>query len=145
MLLGKTVTLKTCRKSKFFEERKGARYIRGNVYFGIIVFSYLSSTNTCLRFLLICFAREIKGFYQSSLGNKADFRDKMKVSQKYLGLKLKFHKKLRHGCVDERALITTLMSSCHWKDVAPFCLPKKRPENAFLTLMVKYHKNRRKI
>ena len=66
----------------------------------------------------------------------------MNVSQKYLGLKLKFHKKLRHGCVDERALITTLMSSCHWKDIAPFCLPKKRPENAFLTLMVKYHKNR---
>ena len=28
-------------------------------------------------FLLICFAQEIKGFYQSSLGNEVDFRDIM--------------------------------------------------------------------
>ena len=29
---------------------------------------------------------------------------------------------------------TTLMSSCHWKTLVPFCMQKKRPENAFLTL-----------
>ena len=39
-----------------------ARYIRGNVYFGIIAFSCLSSRKPCLIFLLICFAREIKAF-----------------------------------------------------------------------------------
>ena len=48
---------------------------------------------------------------------------------------------MRHGLVDERALITTtLISSCHWKTLVPFCLQKKRPENAFLTLTVNYHK-----
>ena len=41
-------------------------------------------------------------------------------------------KKLRHGFVDERAMITTtLIFSCHWKTLVPFCLRKKRPENAF--------------
>ena len=50
-------------------------------------------------------------------------------------------KKLRHGPVDERALITvTLISSCHWKTLVPFYLRKERPENAFLTLVVNYHK-----
>ena len=50
-------------------------------------------------------------------------------------------KKLSHDIVDERAMIkTTLMSSCHWRNLAPFCLRKKRPENALLTLTVNYHK-----
>ena len=31
------------------------------------------STNLCLRFLLNCFVRGIKGFYQSSLRNEVDF------------------------------------------------------------------------
>ena len=48
-------------------------------YFGIIVFSCRSSTELFLRFLLTCFAREIKGFYQSFLGNAVDFRDIMNV------------------------------------------------------------------
>ena len=47
----------------------------GKRFFGIMVFSCLSSTKPCLRFLLICFVREIKGFYQSSLENEVDFRD----------------------------------------------------------------------
>ena len=35
-------------------------------------------------------------------------------------------KKLRHWFLDERALITTtLISSCHWKTLVPFCLVKK--------------------
>ena len=50
-------------------------------------------------------------------------------------------KKLRHGFVDERAMITTtLIYSCHWKTFVPFCLRKKRHESAFLTLTVNYHK-----
>ena len=48
---------------------------------------------------------------------------------------------LRHAFVDERALITTaLTSSCYWKTLPPFSLRKKRPEKAFLTLMANYHK-----
>ena len=72
------------KKCTSFEEKKGTMYIRGNVYFGIIAVSCLSSKKPCLRFLLICFAREIKGFYQSSLGNEVDFRDIMNVSPNIL-------------------------------------------------------------
>ena len=123
-----------------FEEQKGTRYIRGNVYFGIIVFSCLSSTRLCPRFLLICFAREIKGFYQSSLGNEVDFRGIVNVFSNILAKDLNF-KKLRQSFVDERALITaTLIPSCYWKTLVPFYLQKKRPENAFLTLIVNYRK-----
>ena len=93
-----------------------------------------------LRFLLICFARETKVFYQSSLGNEVAFRDIMNVSPNVLAKNQNF-KKLRHGFVDERALIkTTLTSSCHWKTLVPFCLRKKRSENAFLTLITNYRK-----
>ena len=49
-----------------FEEQKGTMYIQGIVFFNTIVFSSLSSTILCLEFNLICFAREIKGFYQIS-------------------------------------------------------------------------------
>ena len=68
--------LKTCTT---FEEQKDTRYICGNVYFGIIVFSCLLSTKACLRFLLICFDWKIKGFHQSSLGSEVDLTDKMNV------------------------------------------------------------------
>ena len=91
LLLRKTDPLKSSVLSErkfeeihIFEEQKGTRYIRGNVYFGIIVFSCLSSTKPYLRFLLICFDREIEGFYQSSLGNEVDFRDIMNVSPNIL-------------------------------------------------------------
>ena len=125
----KTDVLKTCRKENLrkctsFEEQKDTRYIRGNVYFGIIVFSCLSSTKSCLRFLLICFAREIKGFYQSSLGNEVDFKDIMNFSLN-ISAKNQNFKKLKDGLVDERALITTtLISFCHWKTLVSFCLRK---------------------
>ena len=75
-LIGK-VNLKKCTS---FEEQKGKRYIWKNFYFGIIIFSCLSSTRRCLRFLLNCFFLEIKSFYQGSLGNEVDFRDIMNVS-----------------------------------------------------------------
>ena len=104
-----------------FEDQKGTRYIQGNVYICIMVFSYLSSTKPCLRFLLNCFLREIKGFYQSSFENEVDFRDIINVSLN-ISAKTQNFKKLRHGFVDERAMIkTTLMSSCHWKTLEPFC------------------------
>ena len=49
-------------------------------------------------------------------------------------LKIKISKKLRHSFVDERALIaTTLISSCHWKTLVPFCLQDRRPENTKTT------------
>ena len=68
------------KKCTNFEEQKCTRYIWGKVYIGITVFSYLSSAKPCLRFLLNCFLREIKGFYQSSYGNEVDFRDTMNDS-----------------------------------------------------------------
>ena len=135
--------LKTCRKSEFlgkkfwrnicpsFEEQKGA---------SIIVFSCLSSTKLCLRFLLNCFLRETKRFFQSSLGNLVDIRDIMNVSLNVLAKNQNF-KKLKHSFVDERALITTtLISFCHWKTLVPFCLRRKIPENLFLTLILNYRK-----
>ena len=67
------------KKCTSFEEQKGIRYIPRNAYIGIIVFSKLSSTKPCLRFLLNCFVREIKGFYQRSFRNEVDFRDTMIV------------------------------------------------------------------
>ena len=48
---------------------------------------------------------------------------------------------MRHIFVDERAMITTtLTSSCYWKTLIPFYLQKKKPEKAFLTLTVNYRK-----
>ena len=44
-------------------------------------------------------------------------------------------KKLSHGFVDERALITTtLISFCHWKTIVPFACRRK----AFLTMIVNF-------
>ena len=65
---------------------------------------------------------------------------RMNISSNILAKNENF-KKLRQGFVDEGAVITTtLMSSCHWKTLAPFCLRKKITEKAFLTLTVNYRK-----
>ena len=54
---------------------------------------------------------------------------------------MKFQKTETQSFVDERALIiTTLIYFCLRKILVPFCLRKKRPENAFLTLIVNYRK-----
>ena len=100
------------KKCTTFEEQKGTRYIRGNVYFGIIVFSCLSSTKPCLRFLLICFDWEIKGFYQSSLGNEVDFTNIMNVSPNIL----------RHGFVDKNGINIFLSP----ENPCTFLLPNER-------------------
>ena len=133
------------KKCTTFEKQKGTSYIQGNFYFGIIVLRCLSSTKQCLRFLLICFDREIKGFYQSSLRNEVDFTDIMNVSPNILAKNQNF-KKLRQAFVDKRAVITTTLTSfCHRKTLVPFCLQKKSPENAFLTLTVNHRKIIQKI
>ena len=122
----KTFWKENLKKCTSFEEQKGTSYIWENVYFGIIIFSCVSFTKPSLRFLLNFFIREIKGFHQSSLANEVDFRDIMNISPNILA------KNWKQGFVDERALIIkTLISSC---------LRKKRPENAFLTLIVNYRK-----
>ena len=47
--------------------------------------------------------------------------------------------KVNDVIVDERTRITTkLIFSCHWKNLVPFCLQNKKPENVFLTLTVNY-------
>ena len=99
------------RKCSNFEEQKRKRYIRGNLYIYIIVFSCLFSTKPCLRFLSNCFIQEIKGFCQSSFGNEVDFRDMMNVSLNISAKNWNF-KKLRHYFVNERAMIKTKLMSC---------------------------------
>ena len=95
LLLRNTDVLKTCQKSKFLGKKTGinslamkskkvTKYIREIVCYGLIIFSCLSSTKSCLRFLLSSFVRNIKGFYQSSFGNEVDFRDIKNVSQNIL-------------------------------------------------------------
>ena len=80
------------KKCTSFEEQKGAKYIRGNVYFGIIIFNCLLSTKACLRFILICFARELEGFYRNSLRYEVDFRDIINVSPNILAKYSNFKK-----------------------------------------------------
>ena len=85
-----------------------------DIFGEIIILAILSSAVICLqnylRFLLIRFAWEIKDFHQSS-----SVRDIMNISPNILA-KIQNFKKLRHGFVDERALMTTIfISSCHWK------------------------------
>ena len=113
--------LKKCTR---FEEQKGARYIWGNVYFGIIIFSCPASTKPCPRFLLSCLVLEIKGFYQSSLGNEVDFMDIMNVSPNIFAKNENF-KKMRQDFADERALLTRLISFWDWKTLVPFSCERK--------------------
>ena len=117
---------------------KGTRNIRENVYFDIIIFSRFSSIKPCLRFLLICFAREMKRFYQNSFKNKVDFTNIMDVSPNILAKNKKF-KKLRHGFVDDNNINIFLSR----ENPCTFLLAKektKRPENAFLSLTMNYRK-----
>ena len=91
LLLRKTDVLKTCRKNKFLGIKilrnalalkiKKVQDIFGKTFiFGIIIFSCLFSTKSGLRFQV----RELKGFYQSSIGNEVDFWDIMNVSPNIL-------------------------------------------------------------
>ena len=89
LLLRKTDVLKTCRKSKFLGKKiwRNALALKSKKVQGIFgekFFLALSSSVVFRWFLLICFAQEIKGFYQSSLGNEVDFRGIMNVSPNIL-------------------------------------------------------------
>ena len=104
------VNLKKCTS---FEEQKGTRYIRGNAYFGIIVFNCYSSTKSCLRFHLICFARDIKGFYQSSFGDEVHFTNISNVSPNILAKN--YENKLCHSKQQWRGyLLIYMMLFSHW-------------------------------
>ena len=112
-------------------------YIQANTYFGTIVFTCLSFMKLYLSFPSL---GRLKAFYQSSSRNKVAFQDIMNVSPNILAKNWNF-KTLRCDFLNERTLITTtLISFCHSKTLVPFCLWKKRPENAFLTLIVNYPK-----
>ena len=105
--LSGSAKLKTCfsrkenlNKCTSFEEQKG---IRRNVYFDIIVFIWLPPTKLCLKFLLICSARRIKGFYEILWGNEVDFTDMMYVSPKMSAQDQNFKK------------LNTETRLCRWK------------------------------
>ena len=123
------------------EEQEGTRYIRETFGIALLSSAIFRLRKLCLRFLLLIgLDWEIKGFYQSSVGNEVDFTDIMNASPNILTKNWNF-KKLRNGFVDKRTMITTaLTSSCHSKTLVPFCLWKKVPENTFLTLTVNYCK-----
>ena len=118
----KTSVLKTCRKSKFLGKKiwRNALALNTKNVQGIFgekfILALLSSAVFCLQnrvsdfFFFIGLARKIKSFYQSFLGNAVDFRDIMNVSPNILAKNQNF-KKLRHGFLDERALITTILIS----------------------------------
>ena len=128
------------KKCTSFEEQKDTRYVRGNVFLALSSSAIFPLQNRVSDCLLFCFAWEMKGFYRSFLENEVDFTDIMNVSSNILAENWNF-KKLRDTFVDERAMITvTLISLCHWKTIVTFCLRKKIPENAFLTLTVNYRK-----
>ena len=110
ILLRKTDVLKTFRKRTFLgkkiwrnvlalKSKKVQDIFRKTFIFGIVVFILSSAVfclQNCLRFLLICFAWDIKGFYPSSLGNEVDSKDMSNVSPNILAKNWNF-KKLRHG------------------------------------------------
>ena len=123
---------------KFEEMHYRWRAIRYKVYSGerlyrhyCLQLSFVYKTVSQISFNLFC------------LGNKRllkFLREIMNVSRNILAKNQNF-KKLRHDFVDERALITTTLTSyCQWETLLPLCLQKKIPENAFLTVIVNYRK-----
>ena len=128
LLLKKTDVLKTCQKSKIFGKKiwrnalalksKKVQGVFGKTFILTLIFSAVfRHKKSCLRFLLNSFFWKREGFYQSSLEKEVDFRD----IWTFLLPKNWSFKKLRHGFVDERVLITTtVISSCHWKTLVPF-------------------------
>ena len=126
-------------KCNSFEKQNGTRYIAGNVYFGIIIFSCLSSAKQSLRFLLICFVREIKGFYRSLLGNEVDFTDIMNIYLNVLAKK-KFQKtetltfRWKSKDYNNINVFLSLEIPC------TFLLAKEKTWKTFLTLRVSHSK-----
>ena len=85
----KTNVLKTCQKSKFLRKKvsKNALALKSKKVQGIFEEMFILALSSAafhlqnhVSYFLICFAREIKSFYLSSLGNEVDFRDIMNNS-----------------------------------------------------------------
>ena len=146
----KTGVPKICRKSKLHGKKiwrnvtalksKKVQSIFGkrSFWYYYLQLSFVYKTVSQISFKLFCLGD--KRLLSEFLRKWAWFKGHTERFPKYLVKKWNF-KKLRHGFVDERALITTkLISSFHWKTLVPFCLQKKRPVNAFLTLIVNYRK-----
>ena len=79
LLLRKTDALITCRKSKFRENVYSGKRLFWHYYLQL---SFAYKTVSQISFKLFC--REIKSFYQSSLGYEVGFRDIMDVSPNIL-------------------------------------------------------------
>ena len=138
LLLRKTDVLKTCRKSKFLGKKiwRNALALKGKkaqgIFGGTFILVLLSSA------AIFCLQNRVSIYLNLFCSEKkVDFRD---ISPNILAKNLNFEK-LRHFFVNEKALITTtLISSYHWKTPIPFCLRKKKLENAFLILIMNYRK-----
>ena len=112
---------------------RAKRYIRGNVYFGIIVFS-LSIVYKIMSHI------SFNLFWSRGKRLLSEILKKWTFPQNTLAKNWNL-KKLRHRFVYKITMITTaLTSSCHWKTFVRFCLRKKIAKNSFLTLTVDYPK-----
>ena len=84
---------------------------------------HLQNCISDIFFNLLCLGD--KKILSEFLRNEVDIREIMNVSPNILAKNLNF-KKLRHGFVDEKTLITTtLISSCHWKTLVPLLAKEK--------------------
>ena len=120
------------KKCTSFEEQKSTRYIWKNLYLPL---SFVYKTVTQISFKLFCSGD--KKILSEFLRKWGWFQGYNECFPKYLGEK--FQKTETRSCRG-KSTDNNNISSCHWKILAPFCLRKKRPENAFLTLIVNYCK-----
>ena len=105
------------KKCTSFEEQRNKVYSRKRLFWHFhLQLSFVYKTVSQIYFNLFC--SEDKRDLSEFLGNKIDFTNIMNVNPNVLAKNWKF-KNLRHGFVDERAMITiTLIPSCHWKTLA---------------------------
>ena len=71
----------------FLEDNRAlSKFLHGILHYQLVLPNYKKNHSIKPNFILttratlICCARKIKDFYQSSLGNEVDFRDNMNVS-----------------------------------------------------------------
>ena len=86
------------KKCTSFEGQKGTRYIWGNVYFGIIVFTCLSSTKACLRFFLNLFYSEDERLLSEFFRKWGWFQGHNECFPQYLGWTLTIQKTKTRFC-----------------------------------------------
>ena len=133
MTLIKTWRPKTCWKSKFLGKKvwRNALALKSKkVYSGksllwhyYLQLSFVYKTVSQISFNLFCF--EDKGLLSEFFRKRVNFRDIMNISPNILAKNQNF-KKLRHGFVDEKAQIKTMLKfSCNWKTFVSFACEKK--------------------